>query len=150
MPPPVRKTRRWRMVLLGLSIFFCGALTGAGTVLYLWDSAFRNTISHTDQLPPQVTDHLRKQLHLSPEQAEQVEAILKKHMRAISEIRQESYPRFAEQVEQMKEEVARVLDANQARQWREEIEQDFRLFPRPIPHDRPKQQMKHNTTTKGN
>jgi len=38
---------------------------------------------------------------------------------AIADIRKETYPRFAATLEQMKEEVASVLNEDQAKKWRD-------------------------------
>jgi hypothetical protein len=135
------------MLLLGVVIFLCGVVTGAGGAVYLTARAIRNSMSHPEGAPQHVSARLASRFHLTPDQTGKIEAIVRKHTEAILKIREESYPRFAEQVEQMKEEVASLLDERQAAEWRAEIERDMRFVPQPhAPGQLPRPPIKHSPT----
>ena len=128
--PAVPRSSVWGRVLLGVSILVCGIAIGAGGAIVITRNMPRSKIleavRHRERVPALMTKRMQKELHLSPEQAKQVEDIVTQRFRAIWEIREESRPRGDKQLNLMKEQVAEVLDEAQAREWRERFERLLR------------------------
>lgn len=122
-PPPAPRRWPWRQVLLGVAILACGVAIGAGGATIITKKATRERILQTWRNPRgtqgMMARRIEKELHLSPEQAKQVQDIVSRRMGAVREIMEENRPQVYEQFDLMKEEVAEVLDENQAREWRE-------------------------------
>jgi Spy/CpxP family protein refolding chaperone len=112
-----RKPRRWKAVVLGLVILVCGALIGSAATIIHLKHVFG--VVHTPGAAAErITDHMRRQLDLSDEQAAKVRAILTKRETALRGIVHEMQPKLEKQLQLAKEEVAAVLDPEQARRWR--------------------------------
>jgi hypothetical protein len=65
---------------------------------------------------------MHRKLDLSDEQAAKVLAILTKRETALRSIIQEMQPKFEEQLQRAKDEVAAVLNPEQARKWRKRFD----------------------------
>jgi hypothetical protein len=111
-----RKRRRWRTVALGLIILLCGALLGSGATIIVVKHFF--DVVHTPgAAAKRITAQMRRKLDLSDEQTAKVRAILLKRESALRAIFAEMQPRLEEQLQRAREEVAAVLDPEQARDW---------------------------------
>ena len=125
--PRPRKRRRWRRVLLGLFILVCGRAIGAAGVTVLTRHATRvrmlSVMGHPERAPGMIVEKMRKDLGLSPQQAQQIEAILTRRMGEVERIRDETRPRIDEQLTLMDREIVQVLDKNQERRYREGIKE---------------------------
>jgi protein-tyrosine-phosphatase len=128
--PPARRSGYWRQILLGALILVCGmAIGSAGTVILIGNrphSRVLQTVRQRESAPRLMTERLQRDLRMSPEQASRVEAIVRKRLEAIWQIREEQRPRITEQFELMKKEVAEVLDPDQAKRWTEQFERFLR------------------------
>ncbi len=117
--PPKRK--RWRAVLLGLIILICGFAMGSGvTVIVVRKMAH---IIHTPgEAPKRITERMRRKLDLTDAQAAKVQAILTEREKALLGIFREIQPRLRKELERTREDVAAVLDSEQAKKWRERFD----------------------------
>jgi hypothetical protein len=116
-----RKPRRWRAVALGVVILLCGTLLGsAGTIIYV--KHMLGVVHTPGAAANRITDHMRRKLDLSDDQATKVRAVLTERETALRAIVQEMQPRLEEQLQRAKEEVAAVLDPEQARSWRKRFD----------------------------
>lgn len=111
-----RKPRRWRAVALGLVILLCGALLGSGATIIFVKHMFE-VVHKPGAATNRITDHMRRKLDLSDEQTAKVRAILLERETALRAIVQEMLPKLEEQLKRAREEVAAVLDPEQARGW---------------------------------
>jgi hypothetical protein len=62
---------------------------------------------------------LRQELHLLPQQHQQIEPIIRKHMERLDQIRKEARPLIAGQLRQMNEEIMPILDDQQRVEWKQ-------------------------------
>ena len=124
-PTPAIRTRgRWKLTLLGAVILVCGVAIGsAGTLI----------IRHEPPPPPKPTEfimaRMQRDLQLSAQQSKQIREILTKHFAILDAERDQLRARMDEQFRLMNDEIAKVLDQEQARKFREE----FKRFGAPRP-----------------
>ncbi len=139
--PPARKTGAWKQVLLGLIILVSGIALGAGGTVILGRKIFIRQIERQRNgwLSVSIARRLTSDLGLSPQQTTQVEAIVKRRIEAVGRIREESRPQVEEQFKLMRSEISGVLDARQAKLWRDEFDRMQRARPHPpySPHGMP-------------
>jgi hypothetical protein len=135
--PPVRTPPTWRWILLGIVIFVCGVAVGAGGTVIIGRNALRtrmfNVARNPERAPHLIAGRIRRELRLSPEQTEQVETIVAQRLQAIRELREQNRPLIAEQLNRLKEEVGKVLNENQEREWRRRFEEISPLLFPPHP-----------------
>jgi hypothetical protein len=120
--PVPRKRRPWRSLLLGLVILFCGILIGAGITVIALHKVVLYAIHHPEQVPSRITERLRGKLGLSDDQAKKIRAILNERQKAFQALRRATRPKMEREIERLKEDVAAVLDENQARKWRKRFD----------------------------
>jgi len=128
--PPVVRRSAWRRILLGVLILACGVAIGAGAGNIITKNTERERVRQS-WLNPRRTQgmmakRIEEKLDLSPEQAKQVRDIVNQRMGAVHQIIEESRPRVREQLDLMKDEVAEVLNENQAQEWRKSFERILR------------------------
>jgi len=114
--PPRR--RAWLRGLLLVVIFLSGGIVGSGSTLLAVRHRVLHTIHHPQEMPATVAARLRRVLGLSDKQAQQIETILRNRQREIQTIRREFRPRLEQQLDQLTDEVAEVLDDKQSDAWR--------------------------------
>jgi hypothetical protein len=131
--PTARKSGRWRSVLLGLVIFTCGLVIGAGVAVVVVQKMVLHAITHPEEFPQRVAQRLRSKLALTDEQASQVKAIITRRQKTIQAIRREFQPRLEQELDLTKEEVSAVLGPTKARQWQQRFEYFKRLWLPPPP-----------------
>jgi len=128
--PLPRKRRPWRSLLLGLIILFCGILIGAGITVILLQRVVFYAIHHPEEVPNRLTERLRNKLSLTDEQTKKVKAILTERQKAFMALRRVMRPKMERELKCLREDVAAVLDKNQARKWSKRFD---RLRPQWLP-----------------
>jgi len=116
-PPPRRRRRVWLHVLLALLILVCGIVIGAGGTVIVVRRAVVGYLHDPGTLSERMAHRMQRRLRLSDKQAEQVEAIFKRRVDALLDIRRDVRPRIAEQLELLKAEMREVLTDEQMRGW---------------------------------
>jgi hypothetical protein len=131
--PLLRRRRPWRSFLLGLIILFCGMLIGAGITVIILQKVVLYAIHHPEEVPNRLTERLRNKLSLTDEQTKKVKAILIERQKAFVALRRAIRPKMERELEQLREDVAAVLDENQARKWRKRFDRLRRQWMLPQP-----------------
>jgi hypothetical protein len=113
----LRRLHRWRMAFFGLVILLAGMLSGAAVTLLAV-----GPLRHAQRPPavPPVTvlmEEVIPRLHLSPEQARQVEPIVRKHYQRLHAIQQKGRTEIEGELKLMNEEMFGVLNEEQAHLW---------------------------------
>ena len=131
--PPTRRTGAWKQVLLGLIILVSGMALGAGGTIIVGRRMFIRQIEgqRNGWLTRSITQRLTSDLGLSLQQTTQVQAIVKRRLEAVGRIREESRPQVEEQFKLMRSEINSVLDARQAKLWRDQFDRMQRARPHP-------------------
>lgn len=115
--PPPPTVRRWpRFVMLGL-IFFCGSVVGAVIGGFWMRERMIAMMQHPEQVPNRILPRIRAELALSDDQAQQVEAVVRKRHAVMEALRAESYPRQLAEFKAMQSEIAELLSPEQRRRW---------------------------------
>lgn len=107
-------------VLFSILILISGIIIGSGITLMV-------AIRFDNSSPPPEPEHMSRrmvqritqELHLSPEQQKQLGPIIKQHMKAMDDIRQEARPKIMEIIKQMNDEVMAILDEGQKQIWKD-------------------------------
>jgi hypothetical protein len=126
----LRRLHHWRMAFFGVVILLAGMLSGAAATLLI--------VRHLgpDRPPPPVRAvqmmlaRLSGPLHLTPEQRQQIEPILKSHLTRLGQIQDDGQKAIAEELRILSQDMGGVLTEGQMRLWN-------RLFldlPSPIRH----------------
>lgn len=139
VPSLVRPRRRWwRSLLVGIAILFCGMLIGSGlTMRVLWNRV-TDIVQHPDQLPQRITQRVNRFLDLTPEQQTKVQDILAKRQLSIEALRRQVYPNIQSEMDGLRDDVAAILNPDQARRWKERFEQlRTRWWPPLLPQPAP-------------
>jgi hypothetical protein len=131
--PLPRKRRPWRSILLGLIILFCGILIGAGITVILLQRVVLYAIHHPEEIPNRLTERLRNKLSLTDDQTKKVKAILTERQKAFTELRRAKRPKVERELKSLREEVAAVLDKDQARKWSKRFDRLRRQWLPPPP-----------------
>jgi len=125
-PPPPRRPSTLKMVLLGLAILLCGMVIGSAGTLFVARRAVVHAVLHPEEMPTRAAQRLGRRLDLSAEQQAQVETILRRRLLALAHVRERFRPQIDRELDDLREEVAAMLDEEQAQQWRD----DFRRLRR--------------------
>jgi hypothetical protein len=128
----MRKRRRWLLLLLGGILLLSGMVIGATGEFYCDRVRRDNFLSHPEWMPHLMTERLKAELSLSPEQVQQIEKILMKRLKALNEIQEESRPRLDKELNLLRDDVAQTLDENQSRQWLENFSKTRHFLPPPL------------------
>ncbi|MBI2425700.1 MAG: hypothetical protein HYV27_22935 [Candidatus Hydrogenedentes bacterium] len=138
-PAPLRpvtdpkRTRRSAGVL-GLVIFLCGVLVGGGASVIAFDLMMTYRFRHPERAYLQIVKELEGALHLTPEQVAAVTAVFKSRNMALQEMFvKEVRPRLDAQFDALRDEVATILNPEQAEQWKAEFEKVRHKFRPPPP-----------------
>lgn len=112
----------WKAFVLALLIVVFGIGIGAsGTVLILRNVVLYR-LHHPQETDVWLTQMTARALRLTPSEQEQVARLFSKHMKELNRIRLETYPRVNQLLDEMRDEVAGVLDAGKAGEWRKRFE----------------------------
>jgi hypothetical protein len=117
-----------RRLLLGVValVFVSGGVIGSGSTLMIINRRIEENETRHDpkKVGRRVANDLKGMLSLNDGQAVEVDRIMKDHMAAIEQLRQEVIiPRMREQFEQMKNQVDAVLDGEQRAQYHAWLEE---------------------------
>ncbi|AFM25007.1 hypothetical protein [Desulfomonile tiedjei] len=126
LPP---KRRRWRVVLLGIIILVCGVAIGAGGTVVIMRHTVLHAIQHPEEAPQRIADRVRKKLGISDEKAVRIEEILSERQKKIQALRRQVQPQIDDELNQAREEVAALLNPEQAAKWRERFDKLRMWFP---------------------
>jgi hypothetical protein len=126
----LRRLHHWRMAFFGVVILLAGMLGGAAATLLV--------IGHLGPDRPQPPVHAVKMmlarlsgpLHLTPEQRQQVEPILQKHLVKLDRIQADGQKAITEELRLLSQDMGGVLTEDQMHLW----EQLFLGLPGPIRH----------------
>jgi hypothetical protein len=118
----VNKAHFWRMAFFGLIILVAGIVIGGSSMLIfapkkLLEPPAGPEFSSLRMIPP-----LRRDLGLSPEQAEKIQPILDEYMQKLNAIRVEARSEIAETLRQMNRDIAAILTDGQKQLWQREID----------------------------
>jgi len=129
-PLPLAPPRRsgWLRVLLIAIVFFSGVVVGIGGAVIVVRNRVLFAIHHPEQMPAQITARLTRRLHLSSQQAAEVETIIRSRQERLQAIRAEVQPRVMGELAGMEREIADVLDEGQKAQWHAGCEQQRRTW----------------------
>ena len=141
----MQRVHRWRMAFFGLVILLAGVAIGASLALILGRGLLEQRPPGQERSGKRMIRDMRHHLNLSPEQAEEIDPILKKHMKALRKIRTEVRPRIIEQLELMNNEISSMLNEQQQSLWQRHFQRLRRNLQEapgpgdhrpPGPHDR--------------
>ena len=126
----LRRLHHWRMAFFGVVILLAGMLGGAASTLLI--------IRHLgpDRPPPPVRAvkmmlaRLSGPLHLTAEQSQQVEPIVRNHLVRLDQIQKDGQEAIAEELRLLSQEMGGVLTEEQMHLWG----QLFLELPSPIRH----------------
>jgi Spy/CpxP family protein refolding chaperone len=126
----IRRQHRWRMVVAGLVILAAGMTLGvAGTMLVVRPGVPRPPMA-PERAAGFMLMHFEEELELTPEQVDQIKAILNTRMTKLDEIREKARPEIEAQLDLMKSEISEVLTPEQEDHWQGIIERLERMFKR--------------------
>jgi Spy/CpxP family protein refolding chaperone len=113
----LHRTHRWRMAIAGLVILVAGITLGiAGTLLVIKPSERRPPLM--PWMAAERTLHrMQDELNLTPEQVDQIEAILREHFETLEALREAARPKISEVFEAMKTGIDAVLTEQQRSDW---------------------------------
>ncbi len=126
---PHQKRSVWKAILPGLVILVAGIAIGVSATLIVTGGPHDTGEPEPEEFAEQMLRRLTRELDLTARQREQLEPILQDHYRALRDIRTEARPRIVAQLIELDDEVANVLDEDQARRWREKLDRLDEHFP---------------------
>ncbi len=131
-PPPPRlasgdagagAVHRWRMAFFGLVILLAGVVIGTcATLLWLCRTRTSPQGPSPELAAVSMVGRLQDYLHLSPEQTEKLEPILRNHLEQLYEIHIGARSKIEEQLRQMNTEISSILDEDQKHLWDEHLQ----------------------------
>ncbi len=116
-PPQAPKKRRWKLVLLGLIILFCGTVIGAGITFHMGSVMIFHAMSRGDEMAERIAKRIDRDLSLTEAQRSQVAEIVARRVSAFKRILTEIYPRIKEQFTLLHDEIAPILTEEQKLKW---------------------------------
>ncbi|MHC4115391.1 MAG: hypothetical protein ACYSSL_08760 [Planctomycetota bacterium] len=132
----IEKMHRWRMAFFGLVILLAGIVIGSAfTFVFVRHAPFDNS-SDSGRAAAKMLDRLAPRLQLSAEQQKSLEAILKKYMERLHEIRSDARPRISKQLQEMNDEISALLTKDQMRIWERHIKSVRKQLHPQAPHSR--------------
>ncbi|MCI0500042.1 MAG: hypothetical protein L0Y36_10280 [Planctomycetales bacterium] len=109
-------------LLFSILILVSGIVIGSGITLMVMP---QQTSPDLPPMPEFVSERMvgrmMQELHLSPQQQEQLKPIITKRMSAIDAIRTEAQPKIRQEIEAMNEEILAILDNAQKQLWQDRI-----------------------------
>ena len=117
----INKSHTWRMAFFGLTILIAGVIIGGSSMLIFAPKKLIQPPPGPEFRSLRMIPPLRRDLGLTPEQAEKIKPILDKHMQKLNTIRTEARTEIAETLNQMNQEIASILTDQQQQRWQREI-----------------------------
>jgi hypothetical protein len=116
-PSQTPKKSRWRWVLLGLAILFCGMVIGAGVTFHAGHVIMFRAISPGGNMAERVTKRIDRDLDLTDEQRAHVSKIVTHRVSTFKTILIDAYAGIKEQLELLHDEVVPILTEEQKLKW---------------------------------
>ncbi len=116
-----QRLHRWRMAFFGLVILLAGVAIGTSLTFILGRRSFGRRPPGPERTSIRIIRDMRRHLRLSPQQAEEIEPILKKHLETLYEIRTAVRPQIIQQLELMNDEISAILDEQQKSLWQQHL-----------------------------
>ena len=118
----VQKIHRWRMAFFGVVILLAGVVIGGASTMIL--------VPHKLIKPPPGPEFeseimippLRRDLGLTPEQADEIKPIMDKYMGKLNQIRMNARTEVGETLKQMNKEIAVILTDEQRQIWQQGLD----------------------------
>ncbi len=118
----VQKLHRWRMAFFGVVILLAGIVIGGASMMIL--------VPHKLIKPPpgpefeslRMMPPLRRDLDLTPEQADKIKPIMDKHIDKLNQIRMNARTEIGETLKQMNEDIAAILTDEQKQKWQQGLD----------------------------
>ena len=105
------RSLKWQIALALVFVFLAGVATGVfGTVHHIRFMMFEH---HSGRIRERMTEHLQRELRLTPQQLEQVHPIIERCADRLDAIRVETSRRVADTMKQSHDEIAPQLTAEQ-------------------------------------
>ena len=98
------------------------APAGTGLTLIAVRNHALHMIHHPEETPTLVARRMRRTLHLSDAQVQQVETIIGQRQCVLHGIRREFQPRVERELDRVEEEISEVLDDEQRAKWQKHFE----------------------------
>jgi hypothetical protein len=122
-PLPVQgKRRRLRSILLGMVILLAGIAIGSGVTLFVVHRLVLHAIHHPEEAPYKVSSRLQSKLDLTDAQTATIRDIVAGRQKHIQAIRREAQPKVQRELEAAREDIAAVLNPDQAKRFREQFD----------------------------
>jgi len=119
----INKAHMWRMAFFGLIILIAGIAIGGSSMLIFAPKKLIQPPPGPEFRSLRMIPPLRRDLGLTPEQAEKIKPILDQYMQKLDTIRTEARSEIAETLKLMNNEIAAILTNQQQQQWQREIDQ---------------------------
>ncbi|MFZ5830171.1 MAG: hypothetical protein ACOY3P_08785 [Planctomycetota bacterium] len=116
-PKPAPRRNRWWSILFSLVIFLSGLIVGGAVALSFVKNQLVMAVQNPEFGPIRITNMLKRSLRLTPEQAEEILAIMHKRQGNLQAIRIRVQPEVEAELEAVESEVAAVLDSQQRERW---------------------------------
>ena len=118
----INKAHTWRMSFFGLIILVAGIAIGSSSMLIFAPKKLIQPPPGPEFRSLRMIPPLRRDLNLTPEQADKIKPILDEHMQKLAKIRIEARSEIAETLNQMNQEIAAILTEQQQQLWQREID----------------------------
>ena len=116
-PSQTSKKRRWKLVLLGLVILFCGMVIGAGITFHLGNAMMFHALSPGSEMAERVMKRIERDLDLTDDQRPRVAEIVVHRVSELKSIFMDASIRINEQFMLLHDEVAQIISEEQKLKW---------------------------------
>jgi hypothetical protein len=117
----INKAHMWRMAFFGLIILIAGIAIGGSSMMIFAPDKIIKPPRGPEFASGRMVGHLRRELHLSPEQAEKIEPILQEHMETLHNIRIDAQDQIGKALEKMNKQISSILTDRQKRMWQSRL-----------------------------
>ncbi|HXT60585.1 MAG TPA: hypothetical protein VN699_18235 [Pirellulales bacterium] len=111
------RLRRWLSLVIMLVVFGSGAAIGSGLTTISIENNFEKRWQNPAEGRERMLAALRRDLHLSDPQSEEIEQILKTHDNAVMKVWASTRPQMRALFKQLDEQIAGALTTDQQPQW---------------------------------
>jgi Spy/CpxP family protein refolding chaperone len=117
----LKQMHRWRMAFFGLVILLAGFVIGAASIMIMAPHKLTGPLPPREIAIERLLAELQSYLHLTPEQHEKIEPILKEDMQKLDNIRADARSEIQNILGQMNKDIAAVLTEQQKQIWQQRI-----------------------------
>jgi hypothetical protein len=117
----IRRMHRWRMAFFGLVILLAGIVIGAASIMIVAPHKLSGPLGPREIAIERLLAELQRYLHLTPEQREKIEPILKEDMQKLDDIRADARSEIQDILGQMNRDIAAVLTEQQKQIWQQRL-----------------------------